>query len=78
MTIFGNEAFTDEESARIQLLLERRLAGEEMSQRSGQGKGQHTEALVAFCQANDSQACCTRSLSIPSLCVCSSVRAAKL
>lgn len=37
-TLFGNDQFTEEESARIQLLLERRLASEEMSTRSGGGK----------------------------------------
>lgn len=37
-TLFGNDQFSDEESARIQLLLERKLAAEEMATRVGGGK----------------------------------------
>ena len=38
--VFGSEHFTDEEAQRIQMLLERKLAPEEMATRSGGGKGQ--------------------------------------
>lgn len=53
-TLFGNDQFTEEESARIQLLLERKLAAEEMSTRTGGGKAKmyYVEAHSAINFAN--------------------------
>ena len=53
-TLFGNDMFTEEESQRIQLLLERKLAAEEMGNRSGGGKTKlyYVEAHQAINFAN--------------------------